>query len=770
MSAKRLVPLLFVLVGLAAYAGAFFAVRMPSVEDAMARSTDPQSGEQIVFRRGEVFRYLLFPDELWESWSGSPREFSLADRLPLLAVAGLIVAWAAALGWLLLVAIRADRGLTRVETLVFSTAVGLNAVSTLVLAMGLCGWLHPRAVFLAAATITVAAAGTLWWRKRRHARVEAAVALPSRKRRPRGSSATSAPTSESETPWLSPHWLWLAAPFVAMIVLGGMLPPMDFDVREYHLQAPKEFYQQGRITLLAHNVYANMPLGAEMLCLLGMAITGDWWLGALVGKTVIALMAPLCALGLWAAGRRLFSPAAGVVAAIVYISVPWVIQVSTAGLVDAAVGCYLLLAVYAVVLATAASKARGLQPVGFTATSPGGFTGSSPNPLPLVVLAGYLAGGAVSCKYPAVVFVALPLLVWIAVATLLGGGAGRAMRRPTASLGVTCARAGGFVLAVAIGCGLWFGKNWALTGNPTYPLGYSIFGGETWNTAKDAQWTAVHGPRDFSLAALGSDLARVTMTSEWLSLLVMPLAALALLGRRKGIIWALAAYFAVVIAAWWLFTHRIDRFWIPALPLAALLAGAGACWSRDRPWRWALMALLVLGTTYSFLAAASVGGGYNSYFISLDRARRDPGRVPAWHRYLNRRVTQGSVLLIGDAAPFDLEMPVLYNTCFDDSIFEQLVKGRSPEEIRAAFAERRITYVLVHWAEIRRYRQTYGFTSFVRSDLFLELVEDGILKLDFSWPPGGDRQIAGSYWRAPQVVAEGYRVLPPGASSASRDE
>ena len=42
-----------------------------------------------------------------------------------------------------------------------------------------------------------------------------------------------------------------------------MLPPVDFDVREYHLQAPKEFFQPGRISFLPHNVYANMPLGAE---------------------------------------------------------------------------------------------------------------------------------------------------------------------------------------------------------------------------------------------------------------------------------------------------------------------------------------------------------------------------------------------------------------------------------------------------------------------------------------------------------------------------
>ena len=67
-----------------------------------------------------------------------------------------------------------------------------------------------------------------------------------------------------------------------------MVPPMDFNVCEYHLQAPKEFLQQGRIASLPHNVYANMPLGAEMLSLLGMVLAGDWWAGGLVAEGITA--------------------------------------------------------------------------------------------------------------------------------------------------------------------------------------------------------------------------------------------------------------------------------------------------------------------------------------------------------------------------------------------------------------------------------------------------------------------------------------------------
>ena len=87
------------------------------------------------------------------------------------------------------------------------------------------------------------------------------------------------------------------------------------------------------------------------------------------------------------------------------------------------------------------------------------------------------------------------------------------------------------------------------------------------------------------------------------------------------------------------------------------------------------------------------------------------------------------MLLIGDAQPFDLEVPVLYNTVFDDSIFEQLVRDRSPDEIRAALAERKVGYLYVHWGEIARYRSpgNYGFTDFVQPSVFARLIREGVL-------------------------------------------
>ncbi len=560
-----------ILVGLAAYAIVFYTTPMPSLSR-LSETVKP-------WWRGElVFVTMFRPDEwLLANWFGSPPQFSLDDRVLVLLGAGFILAWAAALGWLLLSICRVTRGLTRLETTVFSTAVGLNLLSTWTLAAGLFGQLgRLRAVGGPALLTFAAAAGYWYWRRRSNNRtfapaapatlgniedvlaaaagqIEAAAAFeravaaavqPLPQRRSSSPQRRDQISPQQRAQWqrremlvaayrrclnfVGRHWLWLGLPFVAAILLAAMLPPTEFDVCEYHLQAPKEFYQRGQIAFLPHNVYANMALGAEMLSLLGMTMVHDWWWGALVGKTVIAAFTPLCALGLLAAGRRFYSTSAGVVAALVYISIPWLtstffvpnVNVSSSGMIEGASACYLFLALYALLLSRGCAT-HSPAPPNAPSSQWGGFSRcgdvAESHPTALVALAGYLAGGAVATKYPAVLFVLVPMAIW----TLFGRSWRKesSMDRPAArelpevepltptppvlspeprTLNPLAALAV-FLLAAALGCGLWFGKNWALTGNPTYPLMYGVFDGATWNADKEMRWNrAASSPRFFA--------------------------------------------------------------------------------------------------------------------------------------------------------------------------------------------------------------------------------------------------------------------------------
>ena len=138
---------------------------------------------QPLWRFDLLWQLLWLPDKwLLPNWFGTPPEFSLLDRLPVLLVAGAILAWATVLGWLLMFLCRlcgagvppAPRiaggtpapQLTRLEVFVFSAAVGLSALSTWVLLMGLLGVMDRLGTFVVPAMLTLALAGYLWRRNR----------------------------------------------------------------------------------------------------------------------------------------------------------------------------------------------------------------------------------------------------------------------------------------------------------------------------------------------------------------------------------------------------------------------------------------------------------------------------------------------------------------------------------------------------------------------------------------------------------------------------
>ena len=684
-------------VALLAYLLLYFTAPAPSI-----LRNNAADSEQLTRIDMAMWLTMVQLPELWGNWTaGSAENIGLAGRLGVLTVAVTLLVMAAIIGWLFVDLLSVNLDLRYEEVLVFSLAVGLNVLSLLTLLVGLLGQLQNLFAYTAPVAALLIVAG-LRFRKRVFARKECA-----------SEEIDEGKYNSACSDWLPTWVLWLAAPFVIVLVAGAIVPPREFDVREYHLQAPKEWFQQGAITFMPHNVYANMPLGPQILSLPAMAIMPgemNWWWGALVGKVIIASYVPLTALALFTCGRRFFNTTAGVVAALAYISVPWMAHVSIETYVDGALACYLFLAFYAMWLAVSIDAA--LQP--------------KAERLSAIGLAGFLAGAAVSCKYPGLLFVVMPLL-----ATLL-------LRKPWSDVlsRTRLTHAVVFVIAVMAGCGLWLGKNWVLSGNPTYPLLYGVFGGETRTSEKDEQWSSAHAvPPDsygnrYSLGQVGEAVRQITINSPWISPILVPLAGVAFFrsALRQKLLPA-AGLLIFIVAAWFLLTHRIDRFWIPALPLLALIAGAGVL-VQDSPW-WRRIVIAVLFWGLAWNLAVVVGLlTPPKMLVSLDSLQKDPARIHPAHIWLNKNVPDGkAVLLVGDAQPFDLNVPALYNTCFDDSVFEDLMKDKSTSQRRAALSEQNISHIFVQWSEIDRYRSpgNYGYTEYVTRDLFRELVSQGLL-------------------------------------------
>lgn len=604
----------------------------------------------------------------------------LAQRVPIVLAALLIAAAGVGLGLGVLRVLGLDRRLTLGETIPVSYGLGTTGLGVAALMVGRLGGLAPWPV---RAVLALLAAG-------------GAALLAGDRRRPSDGDGPAPPRDPETLGWLG---LVLAVgPFLLLMALGAMLPTPDFDAIEYHLQGPKEYFQAGRIAFLPHNVYTNMPFNVEMLHLLSMEVMDDWWSGALAGQLLVALYAPAAAAMVALTARQCASLRAARIGAMVYLTTPWIYRLGVLPYVEGPL-CY-----YHAALVWAAARAW-----------------ADPDPAGKVRfwgLAGLLAGGAMACKYPALVSAVVPL----GVVVLADAVQGRSWRGFVA-----------FALGWLVVMAPWLGKNVVDTGNPVYPLAYPIFGGRDWDAGREAKWTNAHGPHDATFAQLAQSLVDVGLRSDWQSVLYISLAPLALLrkGSRRGAV-VLWGYVVYLFATWWLLTHRLDRFWLPLLAPAAVLAGLGADWVRSRAWSVLLGVLLTLVIVTNFFYATSIHTAMNSWTQDLNVLRTEvPSMLNAPLARIDSELPPtAKVLLVGQAAVFHVRHPIVYNTVFDRETIETLTRGRTPQQIRAALAALGVTHVYVDWFEIDRYRSpaNYGFTSYVTPALFERLVASGVLK------------------------------------------
>lgn len=652
------------------------------------------------------------------------------QRLDLLATAAGVFLGAWGLGRCVLCGLRVQSELSGAEQFALSGGVGLSLWSLSTLGLGLAGLLS-RPLFL----VLLAAAGAAGLATLRRAPLAAG-------RSPSGSAASPA------VRWTA---LALCAPFVLAMLLGAMLPPTDFDVKEYHLQGPKEHWLAGRVAFLPHNVYTSFPFLTEMLSLSAMVVRGDWRRGALAGQVVLMSFAILSACGVWAVVHRLLAtdsrkgdirgtadilPAtAAWLGVIVFLSTPWVYRLSIIAYVEGGLACYVILTLLSFLITRRDGATAGRQ----------------------VWLTGLLAGSAAACKYPGVVSVVIPVGAAVLVRAARSPRPGEPRWRAAAIDGLL------YAAGVLVAFGPWLAKNLWETGNPVYPLLWDLFGGVSFDAETNVRWKAAHAPpwhlwRDPLLIPfdLWDRLLDVAGRSDWQSPLLFGLAPLLLLSwerRRFAAVWGWGVW---MFLTWCWLTHRIDRFWVPLLPLGAVLAGAGgaALAARLRRWRdstvtlgpWlvtGLWGLILSGLVLFNLGYITTGlCGFSGYLLDEAVARRiAAGQAVKLLESagLNR---QGKVLFVGEAAVFDADFPYLYNTVFDDSIFEQWcavpVAGRPrgewglrpADDIRGALAAAGVTHVCVHWKEILRYRLpgSYGFTDFVHPRRFEALCEAGVLR------------------------------------------
>jgi hypothetical protein len=520
----------------------------------------------------------------------------------------------------------------------------------------------------------------------------------------------------------------LCVPLYVM-AFGACLPPgvlwpeeaNGYDVLEYHLQGPREWFDRGRIEFLPHNVYTSFPQQTEILYLLLMHLCRDAHAAAISSQLLHAAMGALAvfAIGAWlpAGWPRIF----GVVLA---GTTPWVAYLGCLAYVEntmlffAAVAGGIVLTWYREAeLATRSTALAG----------------------------GLCAGLAAACKYTGLVFVAAALLIAF-VLTLRPNSKTMSLHRFLAPI-AAC-----YLLGVTLGMSPWLARNAAFTGNPVYPFANSWFGGRAWSAEQAAQWSRGHAlPPDqrgivawfrrgldelYRGTAGGHNRYLFLSNFGWLTFALLPAAALAAFRRdplgRMLLLWILlllvawiswtyipARFAAILIAPTALLCARASRAPTPA----AHLAGA------QKPWIPAVCILLpALGSLLP------LGLGFQSATTNWQRrigisAADMVGRTDAFiaNHPLNVMLPKDAhAWLVGDAAVFYIDRHIVYHTVFSRDPWIEFAAAADPSASVAWLRQHGVTHVVFNWTEIERLRKTYGFSERVTREWTADLRRAGL--------------------------------------------
>ena len=473
--------------------------------------------------------------------------------------------------------------------------------------------------------------------------------------------------------------------------------PNGYDVVEYHLQAPREWYDAGRIVPLRHNVYSFMPFNVEMHYLAAMHLRGGPWAGMYLAQNLHLAFVILSVLAIYGVIESGGDRRGAILAAVAAAVTPWLTLLAPMAYNEGGLLLFGALAIGWGLRAWSGRPSLGakgfrVQGSEFGAEVSNRSAEADPTILPELALAGVFAGLACGVKLTAVPM----LLVGIPAAMLLALAVTRAPTWRQAWMGLVI-----FVAAGLLVFSPWLIRNQVWMGNPIFPEGLEMLGPGYFSHAQVERFETAH--------AATPDKTRVTsrLKEGWRQILgdvrygwiLFPLAAAAAAiawKQRRSAVAFLLALLLIHAVIWLLFTHLQSRFFVLAIPICALLIGL-ASW---RGWMSAgavaIAAMAIAGLP--FLHRSFWPYDVPDWLGRESYAWRFPEEVQA---AINGQQTIG---LVG-AQAFYYQMPssrLKYRTIFD-------INARPGQNLIQAWIGREVVDVIIvepvdFWILARTYR------------------------------------------------------------------
>lgn len=489
----------------------------------------------------------------------------------------------------------------------------------------------------------------------------------------------------------SEWFLLIGMPFLSIAILGALVPagflwgqhePNGYDVVEYHLQVPREWFEAGRIVPLSHNVFSYLPFNVENHYLLAMELRGGPWAGMYLAQLMHAMF---CVLAILAVGAIAGRGSGAVIAALAAAVTPWVTMLAPMAYDEGGLLLFGTLAIgWALRALTRAGDDRSVARN--------------------LLLSGLMAGFAAGSKLPA-----LPMLIFgipsaVAAVVVLQGWIQKQDCLPMRGLAVGLLA---FVLASLAILSPWLIRNAVWAHNPIFPEGTSIFGPGDFSPVQVERWNQSLQPSPEEKSP-GGRLKTVwtQIVGDWrFGFVLIPLALLAAALARKdrGTLFLLLMLGGFALF-WIAFTHLQGRFFVLAIPVCAILIGRAA-WNRWFPAVGAALAAMALVGYFGI-----AGGGIHPQFTQLafvfgveDLSSIQPQRVADLEK------TGAKLHLVGDAKAFWYQVPMsrlTYRTVFDvdtTNPHEDLIHAWLGGDLDTSGNN----YVLIDPGELARFSRTY---------------------------------------------------------------
>jgi hypothetical protein len=257
-----------------------------------------------------------------------------------------------------------------------------------------------------------------------------------------------------------------------------------------------------------------------------------------------------------------------------------------------------------------------------------------------------------------------------------------------------------FVVVGAVVYSPWAIRNLAWAGNPVFPEGMRLLGKGHFSDVQVERWEKAHSPRP-DQEPVGARLRAGwnEIVADW-RFGYVPLAVgvvAAGTGYRDRRARALGLLLLVLLLVWLGLTHLQGRFFVLAIPVAALLVGL-ADWGRAGPVVVAVLAASAVGSwamVHGALAARLDGPDRWANLLTADLNLDAALMVPP----------EATVSLVGEAQAFFYQRPMArlrYRTVFDVGPGEDAVAAWRGGAARGADE-----WIVVSPAELERFHRTY---------------------------------------------------------------